>query len=51
MALVVRHAADISPSIRITSMTRSPERGYATTIDGPAAAMPDPDPTRGSSTA
>ncbi|MFK4689909.1 hypothetical protein RKD22_002844 [Streptomyces pristinaespiralis] len=39
-------AADISPSMRITSMTSSPERAYATTIDGPAAAMPAPEPTK-----
>lgn len=39
-------AADISPSIRITNMTSSPEMPYATTIEGPAAAMPAPEPTK-----
>lgn len=39
------YAADISPSIRITSMTSRPETAYAITIEGPAAAIPAPDPT------
>lgn len=39
-------AADISPSMRITSMTSSPETVYAMMIDGPAAAMPAPEPTK-----
>ncbi|CAM5712265.1 hypothetical protein SMICM304S_00063 [Streptomyces microflavus] len=32
--------------MRITIMTSSPEIAYATTIEGPAAAIPAPEPTK-----
>lgn len=39
-------AADISPSIRITSIASVPAIRYETTIPGPATAMPAPEPTK-----
>ncbi|GGS71730.1 hypothetical protein GCM10010222_11260 [Streptomyces tanashiensis] len=42
---VTGRAADISPSIRITSTVSTPASAYATRIPGPAAAIPTPDPT------
>src|SRR4051794_1158639 len=39
-------AADISPSMRITSTTRSPAIPYETRIAGPVALMPAPEPTK-----
>ena len=38
-------AADISPSIRITSIARAPAIRYEQTIPGPATAIPAPEPT------
>lgn len=38
-------AADISPSIRITSIAIVPAIRYESTMPGPATAMPAPDPT------
>lgn len=38
-------AADISPSIRITSTTSVPTRAYESRMPGPAVAMPELDPT------
>lgn len=42
---VTGRAADISPSIRITRTVRTPARPYETRIPGPAAAIPNPEPT------
>src|SRR5215208_6802961 len=38
-------AADISPSIRITSTTSVPTRAYDRRMPGPAVAIPELDPT------
>ncbi len=38
-------AADISPSIRITSIASAPAIRYDSTIPGPATAIPAPEPT------
>ncbi len=39
-------AADISPSIRITSIASAPAIRYESTMAGPATAMPAPEPTK-----
>ncbi len=39
-------AADISPSIRITSTTSVPTRAYDSRIPGPAVAIPELEPTK-----